>query len=45
VFPCVQVDNLADTDTIIRPLCDQAHQLFGKAASPSLSPEGRWIAR
>jgi hypothetical protein len=33
VFPCVQVDDLSDTDGIIRPLCDQAHQMFGREGS------------
>jgi len=44
-FPCMTIDDLSSTDTVIRPFCDQAHQMFGKAGSPSFNPEGMWIAR
>jgi hypothetical protein len=29
-FPIVQADNLLDVDRVIRPLCDQTHQMFGR---------------
>lgn len=44
-FPYMQVDDLASTDRIIRPLCDQAHQAFDREGSPSFDAEGAWIAR
>lgn len=44
-FPFMQVENLAEIDKIIRPFCDQAHQMFGKEGSPSFNPEGAWIER
>lgn len=44
-FPYMQVDNLADIDGVIRPLCDQAHQTFGREGSPSFNGEGVWVAR
>lgn len=43
LFPHVQVDNLADIDFAIRPVCDQAHQLFGLEGSPSFNHVGAWI--
>jgi hypothetical protein len=43
-FPCMQVDDLSEIDRIIRPLCDQAHQLFGRKGSPSFDGNGVWIA-
>jgi hypothetical protein len=44
-FPFVQVHNLADIDNTIRPLCDVAHQLFGREGSPSFNNEGVWVAQ
>ena len=44
-FPYMQVDDLTDTDRIIRPFCDQAHQMFGRDRSPSFNAEGVWVAR
>jgi hypothetical protein len=44
-FPYMQVDDLSSTDTVIRPFCDQAHQMFGREGSPSFDPDGVWIAR
>jgi hypothetical protein len=44
-FPHMQVDDLSATDRAIRPLCDQAHQMFGLAGSPSFNAEGVWVAR
>jgi hypothetical protein len=41
-FPVVQADNLVDVDRVIRPLCDQAHQLFGRASSPYFTADGVW---
>jgi hypothetical protein len=44
-FPYMQVDDLSSTDRVIRPLCDQAHQMFGRERSPSFSAEGAWTAQ
>jgi hypothetical protein len=44
-FPYTQVDDLSDIDRVIRPLCDQAHQMFGRAGSPSFDDTGVWVAR
>jgi Schlafen, AlbA_2 len=44
-FPYMQVDDLSSTDRIIRPFCDQAHQMFGREESPSFNAEGVWVAR
>jgi hypothetical protein len=44
-FPYMQVDDLSNIDRIIRPFCDQAHQMFGKEGSPSFNVEGVWVAR
>jgi hypothetical protein len=44
-FPFMEVDDLSATDRIIRPLCDQAHQMFGRERSPSFDAEGVWVAR
>jgi hypothetical protein len=44
-FPVVQADNLLDVDKVIRPLCDQAHQMFGRDASPHFNADGAWIHR
>ena len=45
LFPFMQVDEISATDRIIRPLCDQAHQMFGKEGSSSFNDEGLWVAR
>lgn len=42
-FPMMQADTLLDIDQIIRPLCDQAHQTFGRDSSPQFDDQGRWI--
>jgi Putative DNA-binding domain len=44
-FPYMQLDDLSSTDRIIRPFCDQAHQMFGRDGSPSFNAEGVWVAR
>lgn len=44
-FPHMQVDDLSATDRAIRPLCDQAHQMFGLAGSRSFNTEGVWVAQ
>ena len=44
-FPMMQADTLADVDKTILPLCDQAHQIFGREASPCFTREGRWNRR
>lgn len=44
-FPVTETDNLVEIDKIIRPLCDQAHQMFGRRASPNFNAEGVWIRR
>lgn len=44
-FPYMQVDDLSSTDRLIRPFCDQAHQMFGKEGSPSFNADGVWVAR
>jgi hypothetical protein len=44
-FPYMQVDDLSGTDRIVRPFCDQAHQMFGKDGSPNFSGDGVWIGR
>lgn len=41
-FPYMQIDDLSETDRIIRPLSDQAHQMFGREGSPNFDPDGRW---
>lgn len=41
-FPVLQADNFLDVDKSIRPLCDQAHQMFGRDASPCFNPDGAW---
>lgn len=42
-FPAMLVDDLSDPDRIIRPFCDQAHQTFGRAASPCFDVDGLWV--
>jgi hypothetical protein len=44
-FPFMQVDDLSAVDKIIKPFCDQTHQLFGKDGSPSFDAAGVWIQR
>jgi len=44
-FPFVQIDDLSDVDRVIRPLCDQAHQMFGIEGSPCFDHDGRWIGK
>src|SRR2546428_3121636 len=44
-FPYMQVDDLSTIDRIIRPFCDQAHQMFGGKGSPSFNAEGVWLVR
>ena len=44
-FPYMQIDDLFDTDRIIRPFCDQTHQMFGREGSPSFNADGTWIAQ
>jgi len=41
-FPVVQADNFLDVDKVIRPLCDQVHQMFGHNASPYFNADGVW---
>jgi len=41
-FPVMQADDLLDIDRITRPLCDQAHQMFGREASPFFDDNGVW---
>lgn len=41
-FPVVLVDDLFNIDRIIRPICDQLHQTFGREASPCFNTEGDW---
>jgi hypothetical protein len=41
-FPVVQADNFLDVNKVIRPLCDQMHQMFGRDASPCFNPDGVW---
>jgi hypothetical protein len=42
-FPFMQIDDLFDLDHILRPFCDQVHQLFGKEGSPSFNTDGVWV--
>ena len=44
-FPYVQVDDLSNVDQIIRPLCDQLHQTFGREGSSSFNAAGDWVGR
>lgn len=44
-FPYMQVDDLSSIDRVIRPLCDQGHQMFGRQGSPSFNNDGAWVAR
>jgi hypothetical protein len=38
----VQADNFIDVDKVIHPLCDQAHQMFGRSGSPCFDEDGNW---
>ena len=42
-FPIMQTESLIETDKIIRPLCDQTHQMFGQPRSPSFDHQSAWI--
>ncbi len=42
-FPFMQVDDLYAIDGAIRPLCDQAHQMFGEEGSPNFNAQGVWV--
>ncbi|HEY2471371.1 MAG TPA: ATP-binding protein [Terracidiphilus sp.] len=44
-FPLMQIDDLFHIDRILRPFCDQVHQMFGREGSPSFSADGVWIER
>lgn len=44
-FPFLQIDDLSEIERIIRPVCDQLHQMFGKERSPNFNPDGRWNPR
>jgi hypothetical protein len=44
-FPYMQIDDLAEVDRIIRPFCDQTHQMFGKEGSPYFNADGVWVER
>jgi hypothetical protein len=44
-FPVMEADNLVEIDRITRPLCDQAHQMFGRDASPFFTSDGVWMGR
>jgi hypothetical protein len=45
LFPFMQVDDVSHPDRVIRPFCDQTHQMFGKYSSPSFDADGVWVAR
>jgi len=38
-------NDLEDVDEIMLPLCDQVHQTFGHAGSPSFDSDGKWIKK
>lgn len=42
-FPFLQIDDLVQIDRILRPLCDQVHQMFGREESPKFTADGAWI--
>jgi hypothetical protein len=44
-FPIVTAYDFRDIDSIMRPLCDQAHQAFGEHVSPKFGADGKWIER
>ena len=39
LFPAMQAESLVDVDRMIRPLCDQAHQMFGRDSSPCFNAD------
>jgi hypothetical protein len=41
----MEADNLIEIDRVIRPLCDQAHQMFGRRSSPNFNSDGAWNRR
>jgi hypothetical protein len=41
-FPFMQIDELTNVNRLLRPFCDQVHQMFGKEASPSFNVDGEW---
>jgi hypothetical protein len=41
-FPVMEADNLVEIDKITRPILDQAHQMFGRPASPFFDENGVW---
>lgn len=42
LFPVMEAGNLIEIDKVIRPLCDQAHQMFGRDSSPCFDGNGVW---
>lgn len=44
-LPFVEVDDLIQLDRILRPLCDQVHQMFGREESPNFTADGTWTER
>jgi hypothetical protein len=44
-FPFMQIDELVNINRILKPFCDQVHQMFGKEASPSFNANGDWIGQ
>jgi hypothetical protein len=42
-FPNMYIDQLGEIDAIMKPFCDQAHQMFGREGSPNFDDEGHWI--
>jgi hypothetical protein len=42
-FPIMQADNFIEVARVIRPLCDQAHQMFGRGGSRYFNDAGDWI--
>ena len=45
LFPVMEADNFVEVDRVIRPLCDQAHQMFGRDSSPCFDGDGVWNRR
>jgi hypothetical protein len=44
-FPFMQIDDLFEIGRIIRPFCDQAHQMFGRTGSPCFDRDGKWMGK
>ena len=44
-FPIVQATDLTTVDRFIRPLCDQAHQMWGRDGSSRFDGNGNYIHR